>query len=621
MNSRNIIATSVIATVVAFATPSSGDVYSNALYWARCAGIDNNNTGSMARKSQRDSLNRVTQYSDTSSQYGASHQNGPRFTTETIRFPYRGVERTSQCVYLHQTVTAADPVAGTGTFKPTRFVPPTDVRSALANSDFTLAFRIRPDLEQIMFPATFFRSSGDRWGGSTGFWVALERPSTNIVGNATNIMSQLKFYYGGNGTKFVLPHAHCAVSLGDWNDVVISVSGSTKKVAVLVSRGGHLWNGETNSEMADNQSYVARFNVDSDKSLSGNGTNVHFGGWDGDAPNDLSWSATSLDFYTHSFFRGSVQSFAVWTTALTTAQMREAAAWPRTDLWRVGVEDGAANEFNGSGAAATVDVDADFWMLQKDFAAGASATFRFPLDAVGEAKAPQLLRIKAANDSAAGTLSASVNGTVLTGRRKLEAGGTVIWFVPERLLQGGAINTIVVSRLDSGSSPVKFDAVSFGGSLQYGLDDNSCNEFCEESKYQMAIWDQVYDMMGGNWLDGPRALLRADSGSSYTSTTLNFEVPREIIERGHRWGLKFRMLNASGNGHRVRMTLNGTVLGEFVAGQEHDVKVPKGLVLAGMQNQLTFANVSTGGSGAMAPDYVRLYLKDLPPEGTVILFR
>ena len=616
MNYTNIIATSVITTAVALATSSLGDVYSNAFYWARGMGHDYNGDGFLYRNDYRDSLNRQTDFADTTSRYDVYTQALPLQKTETIRFPYRGVERNLSCAYFPQQIVEVN-----GALKINSCIlrPPASVGHSFTNDNYTIALRFRPDVNQPQAPVTLLRIAGD--DSKRGFWLDLTSFSESTVGNATNHYAQLWFYCGDKGYSPGRP-----VALGDWNDIVISV-GNRTNATVLVSRGGNLWDGPTNSDMASTQTFTWSFHTDPGYVLSaypGSTWEIVIGGYRYDCeyvscnssgkPTDSQWKSGNL-------YRGYMHSFAVWTNALTTAQMREAAAWPRTDLWRVGVEDGAANEFNGSGASATVDVDENHWMLQKNFAAGASATFRFPLDAVGEAKAPQLLRVKAATDSAEGKLSVSVNGTVLPAQRTLGAGGNAIWFVPETMLRGGLTNTIVLTRIDGRASPVKFDAVSFGGSLQYGLDDGHWWEFAEETKIQNSGWCQ-YNLIGGNWFDGARALYRANSGSEYTSTTLFFDIPDEIIERGHRWMLKFKMLNAVGDGHRVSIVLNNTGLGEFAAGVEHDVRVPKGLVQA-TGNMLKFSNVSTGGASgdAMAPDFMRLYLVDLPQESTVVYFR
>ncbi|MBP5543535.1 MAG: hypothetical protein ILM98_05625 [Kiritimatiellae bacterium] len=620
------LATTLTAAMALSVGAARADVYSNAVFWARGIGVDYETPGRLAYREISDSLNRQTPYGGQFD--SGSDSKGNVFTNTLARLPYRGVDRIQQSVYFAQTVTVTNQATGEGTLTPGLVSLPATVRSAIANrNDFAFAVRVRPDIDQACYPGTII---GIGYGASQnkGFSVSFGAPTTNVVDGATNILSQLRFTFSGNSSQY--PSSRCAIAFGDWNDIVLSVRNGTD-VTVLVSRGGNLWDGRRNSDMASWQTTVYSFSAPSGKYAypdSGGRNTLLLG-----AKDYASTYGTSRPFAPGSanditsVFRGCFQSVAVWTNALSVAEMREAVAWPRTDLWRVGIEDGDSAEFNGSGASATVVVDEDHWMLQKTFAAGASATFRFPLDSFGEAQMPQLLRVKAASGSFAAKLAASVNGTTV-GTREITAGGTAIWHVPAELLAGGVTNAITIVRTDSGASAFKFDAVSFGGSIQYGLADGGWCEFGGEAANQNGINPPTttpqtkkftYDLVGGNWLDGPRAFYRSDSVSSYTYERLRFDIPKEVLATDCRWRLKLRMLNEDGDGHKAAITLNDRSLGEFAAGEEHDISVPKGLVVSS-GNMLIMQNTSTGGTGHMAPDYLRIYLV-MPPTATVMSFR
>ena len=606
---RKVILTAALG---AFVAAARADVYSNALFWARGIGVDYNSNGAIGYKEVSDSLNRLTTYGEAYD--SKSDTKGSAFATMDMRLPYRGADRVMQCVRFAQKVTVTDPAIGAGTLKPEYVKLPTSIRNALANrEDFAFAVRIRPDIDQLFYPCSFV-SLG--WGPdaskTTGFEISLSGTlTTNAVGTATNVFSQLRI--GCSGNVGIWPSSACKVALGDWNDIVVSVRDGTN-LTILVSRGGNLWGGRADSDLASMQTTLYTVNASADKFFYPAASDVALLGArlyvSGESTREISPSS-ARDM--KSVFRGCFQSVAVWTNALTMAEMREAAAWPRPDLWRVGVEDGESAEFNGgSGAVSTIVVDEDHWMLQETFVTGASATFRFPLDTFGEAQMPQLLRVRAASGSSAATLEASVNGTSI-GRREIVADNVAVWFVKPELLVGGATNAISVIRTDSGTSAFKFDAVSFGGSVQYGLADGGWYEFGGENANQntynppSGIPRYSYYLIGGNWLDGPRAFYRADSGSSFTHETLRFDIPEDVMAEDCRWCLSFRMLNGKGADHKAGITLNGRALGVFDAGEEHDLRVPRGLVVS-TGNELLIQNTSTGDNGWMAPDFLRIYL-------------
>lgn len=613
----------IAALCVAIAGISHADVYSNALFWARGIGVDYNDNGTIGFQEVSDSLNRLTTHGANFS--SGALTKGSAFTNMPVRLPYRGVDRVLQCVRFAQKVTVTDPATGAGTLKPEYVKLPTAVRNALANrEDFAFAVRIRPDLDQLSYPCSFV-SLG--WDAGTSKASGLEismtaNMTTNFVSGATNVFSQLRI--GCSGDSGIWPSTACKVALGDWNDIVVSVRGGTN-LTILVSRGGNLWGGGVDSDLASMQTTLYTVNAPTGKFFYPAASDVALlGARLYDSGNDTREYSPTSGRDMKSVFRGCFQSVAVWTNALSMAEMREAVAWPRTDLWRVGVEDGASREFNGSGATSTVVVDEDHWMLQTNFAAGASATFLFPLDTFGEAQMPQFLHVKAASASSPAMLAASVNGTPV-GTREIAAGGTAVWFVKPELLVGGATNTLAIIRTDSGASAFEFDAVGFGGSIQYGLADGGWQEFGGENANQntynppAGIPRYSYYLAGGNWLDGPRAFYRADSGLSFTHETLRFDIPEYAMGEDCRWRLKFMMLNVDGDGHKAGITLNGRPLGEFAVGMEHDIPIPRGAVMS-TNNELLLENTSTGGAGWMAPDYLRIYLDD-PQKATVISLR
>ena len=176
----------------------------------------------------------------------------------------------------------------------------------------------------------------------------------------TNQWANATFYCGGKSWQ---PNTdYCKINLGAWNDVVLSVDG--RKVAILVSRDGYYdprtATSVTNSTLAWFNTTYYTTTVPDGYDVSPKPNKTFMIGTEYYSSDRVAWS-TDVTSNASKTFRGSIQSIAVWTNALTEAEMRAAAAWPRLDLWRVGVENDATTEFNGSGAATTTDVDADRW--------------------------------------------------------------------------------------------------------------------------------------------------------------------------------------------------------------------------------------------------------------------
>ena len=85
-------------------------------------------------------------------------------------------------------------------------------------------------------------------------------------------------------------------------------------------------------------------------------------------------------------FRGSIAQVAAWRRTLSTEEIYRALGWPKTDIWRVGVQDGKAGpDYAGERPADGFDVDGTSWPLADGLAARQSVTFKFPLDAVASA--------------------------------------------------------------------------------------------------------------------------------------------------------------------------------------------------------------------------------------------
>ena len=619
MRRTQMFACGIALALFSFAT-ARADVYSKAFYWLRGMGVDSNGNGKLDSGELVDSLNLHP---------STAHSNGSGltvFTNETVKLPYRGVSRQMQCLYFPQATTITNETTGQGLISPNVFLLPSFVVNAVTNRrDFAFAIRFRPDLTRPNTAYAWLVSFGNSANG--GFMLGPAATGKNIqtfkLGGAdrtvTNFLSSVYFYYCGKGTTLNNGGTYPKIGIGVWNDLVVSVKN--QEFSFFFSRDGNLWQpgaSITNSAVANYLSTFYTWTVPDGYDASPRpGANIYLGGENYTAGTGQAWSnnvgASGANITKG--FRGSIQSFALWTNALTEAEMREAAAWPRTEVWRVGVENGATTEFNGTGPSATVDVDEDRWNVPAALPAGGSVTFRFPLDTSGEAAMPQVFRIKPTGNSGSGTIRATVNGTALDSRL-VAPGRTTRWFVPETLLVADATNTLQIVRTDSGASPVRIDSAIFGGSLQYGRRDGNIYTFGWEGHYQ----DKVnYWLVGANWFDGCRAVFGTGvdgegRSSIHTNTVIRFSVPEEILAN-YDWRMKFR---TTGTG-TVNMNLNGRDLGTWNSNTTQDLAIPDDVMQA--ESALRFSNVRPYASGVyMSPVYISLYLVDRP-RGTVLMLK
>ena len=616
---RIVVAAAFLCMTAVCITSRADDVYSNVFLWMRGMGTDANGNGILDASELRDSMNNVSFSSSDVTVYNGG--TGVRFTNETVRLPYRGTTRTMTALHLDQKTVVTNAETGVGYMEQSTIRILERLRPLIGSENYAFAIRFRPDETRPHPNQACILSLG--YGASNGMQISYDNLYNRTVSangkTYTNQVGRLRFAIGGTGwspaetineSNMSLP----CVGIGEWNDMVVSVNGKT--LTVLVSRDGHKQNGDSAGE-----SLVNRFTTSlASKTITSgtlaprpdNGVILRIGAFD-NVDGRISWTGKLTDNNYRKCFRGSIQSFAIWTNSLTEAQMRAAAAWPRPDLWRVGVENGATTEFyNGSGDVA---VDADRWNVPKEISAGGSVTFKFPLDTVGEAEMNEEFRLKLTADSAAASVRAVVNGNDV-GLEHIQTNGEGRWFVPATYLMAGVTNTLSITRTDSGAGAMKIDSLALGGSLQYGKCDNTYTEFVRE--YDAA---GTYDLIGGNWFDGRRIIYGQGASAGdlqYTNIVVKFAVPEHMCTR-YKWRLKWRMRKNGGTSYVLNPCLNGSSLGLFpINDGEYEIKLPVGALQS--NNELSLINV--GGAdrqGGALVDYVRLSL--YKRDGFILTYR
>ena len=171
-------------------------------------------------------------------------------------------------------------------------------------------------------------------------------------------------------------------------------------------------------------------------------------------------------------FHGSVHQFAVWNRTLTEAEVREAFAYPRTDVFRLGLENGSEKEFPLSTPRADPVNPDDWFTMAHSLAAGSSVDIAFRLSE-NNAALRQMLRVATTSASAAEQLSVTVNG-VEAGTVAVVPGGRANLMIPADLFAAG---DNVLRLANAGTGTVKFDAIALGGSWLVGETDASSSEF------------------------------------------------------------------------------------------------------------------------------------------------
>ncbi len=621
----------IVVGIIAVCTSMQADVYSNVYFWSRGLASDLDGDGQLDANEGRDSLNRTT-FDYVVRNSGTTAEQPPiSHTNEWAHLPYRGTTNFVHSLYLPQSVIITNAEEGTGYGYPCTIDIPNSVVKGLTTQEranYTIFMRFRPDAHQpyvnnYSWLVRFGHSGGSKRGLMFGFAGVTDQVH-HYGGDAglyyTNRTAYLSIFYGGYCWNPNTTNAR--LNLGNWNDLVISADGP--KIRVLLSRDGYIAGFENNYDNSsvggsvvawptiyyehtipegyDLRPYDEKsvFQIGSESAVSGRHA------YPPPSQNSNHWKA----------FRGAIQTIALWTNALTEAQMREAIAWPRMDKWRLGIEDGKANEFAAAAESAVVDVEGDIWAVPP-LEAGKSVTVRFPLDASGDAKMNQFVRIKGIENATPAVLKVAVNGTICEGTKTVQAGRFTRWFVPAELLKANATNEVTITRADAGSTPFRMDVVAFGGSVQYCEDNGSTHENHGEGRYQNT---QYYDLIGGNWFEGNRAIFggRGNSTTTYTNQLVRFSLPEDV----QGLNLDYRLTLRTAGNHRIDVFFNDTqladgVVADHAGGLSYDISAD----LFKTVNEVNVVNVSDWVNGSyIGIDFIRLSVQK-PPTGMIMILR
>ena len=579
------------------AATMSDDVMADAAFWVRDFSGDLNGNGLVDDNLNEggDFLGRNT---FTLRAFGPSGHK-PVFSNEFVRMPGRSVGRQMGTVYLPQPIVYTNEAQTVGLAYPTTI----QLHNALTDFDnhYTLIMRVRQDFTTPC--------NGTQWlahfahGGGRGLMFG-------FTGSGTAKSRKLAVYIGGTSVD-----VGSIYSTNGWCD--IAMIADERKLTCMLMRD---WKqtGETSGA-----TQIKTLTIPTARELKPNHADFLIGA-EATASSARPCPATVND-NSLKCFRGSIAQVAAWRRTLSTEEVYRALGWPKTDIWRVGVQDGKAGpDYAGERPADGFDVDGTSWPLADGLAARQSVTFKFPLDAGYETDLPQFLRWKSLEGSASGRLQVSVNGANVQSLN-VSSGKWTNFFVPEKVLRSGT-NTLTVTRIDAGAGTILPDTVVFGGGWQLGKLDGGYSEYGQE-------WTtgRDYYAASGNLRDLSRVLQTARS-PTVTNLNVHFYMPAELAS-ACRWRIHGAITGGvypptslvPGGKLPMRVDFNGrnVIVQSVIRGDRFAFEVEPEDMPAGL-NHIVFMNASPnlGDNKAYYFGFDAIILEPIrPTDGTIFFVR
>ena len=584
----------VASDLLDLANERNEDVFADSYIWMRGMAVDKNGNKLLDNNEMTNSLNTVGFPSTT---YGATGHR-PVISNELVRLPGRGVARWMQTLYFPQDVVWTNEEQTLGVAYPcsvTCGTPLTDF-----DSHYSWIIRFRPDFSSVM--------SGSQW--MLGFGYGASRGMMFGPAETSAVRRSFRVYTLNDSWD---PGAGFVVSNGcGWVDFAVTVDG--QKLTAYLIKDGPTTPGDSNVDIGilkrATRTYASTVNL-----VPNPGSNLRFGT---ESPQNATYAmpVPSSNNNPYKTFHGSIQMFACWKRTLTEQEILAAFGWPRAETWRVGIENDATTEFGGTASADGIVVDGETWPVPKGgLAAGASVTFKFPVEAGWDNGRAQIFRWKATSDSGSGMLGITLNGKSL-GARTVRAGATQKWFVPEKAIVVGT-NMLTVTRIDNGVGTLKLDAVAFGGGWQVGKRDDGWSEFLHEQPPR-----DEYHVVNGNFRNVPRVMLNKNTNNRPKSREWWHAVMPKALAGEYDWILHFRTPNAGAYaGNILAIDVNGTRIFTKDDGTPvkttFDVPIDRELLPPG-ENVFSFAQIGTGTYIAIDAVWLEPVA---PPSGTFLMVR
>lgn len=328
----------------------------------------------------------------------------------------------------------------------------------------------------------------------------------------------------------------CRTLRGTWVEMAASMSNGTMRLGVKApGMSGFAWNS-------------ASFPVQGGSQIPLNGA-IYVG-----CPNG--WGGVSSGTFP---VRGSFQLMAYWDRVLTTAEVEEAfgaagllessRCFP--SVLTVGSRDYGADVFTGSTTGAVTEVSVDMQDVAS-FPSGVEAgrTIAIPFKVHDTCtNLPQLVRIVAASDSAAGTIAAKIDGTDLRPMR-LAAGTEATRFVSSAMLAEG-MHKLTLTRTDEGDGLMSFSLIEISGSWRVGWEDGRADDMGVDVNYiHGTIPYHVTELSSNRW--------KTVRSSVTTSRTLTLYADVSVADAAsRRFTVKSRPVDFPAQSYDLVLCVNG----------------------------------------------------------------
>ena len=261
-------------------------------------------------------------------------------------------------------------------------------------------------------------------------------------------------------------------------------------------------------------------------------------------------------------FRGDIQTFAFWSRALTTNEIRQVFSERRPAVIRMGLANGSSDEFLGTDDG-TTDANGfhpEAWnpVLNLDHP---STTVKFTV-VDGEQGVGQYLRIRPVPGSATAVLTIKVDGSILTTQRVSGSDDTLLYVNSSYMTSGQ--HTISFERRDVAEENFTIDAFLLAGSWRVGNTANSHGGMSHESVNDTGYPHQYanprrFPLTDGNMNHFARGFSGGpggDNGKHY----IPFTIPADIYEKMTDATLT---LGFAGGAANLSVFVNGTEIKTF----------------------------------------------------------
>ena len=456
---------------------------------------------------------------------------------------------------------------------------------------------------------------GFQWlsGGGTGV-------SLNLVHNSGYLLP--KPYYGSNQQPFEDSSANnnFKIRYGQWCDLAMSVQGRKVLFAMCQSRS---------------ESPLTNMVFDIKLQTVGNAYNpaittvkrsvMRIGGEDsgtsGVFTNGLAYTNNGKAGGTHEdgalnnkvkCLRGDIHSFAFWTRALTTNEIRQVFSVRRPTIMQLGLANGSSDEFaKESDTVDATGLHPETWNPVLN-AQHPTSTINFAV-VDGEQGVSQYIRLRPLAGSAQATIAFALDGTPLATQTVLDDRDALVYVKAAQMTKGNHVLTL--TRTDARGGDFTVDALKIGGSWRIGDTSDSYGGMVHESNhpYQYTGTPRVFPLTDGNMDHFARGLSGGPS-SGNGKHVIPFDMPADLLKKTHDPKL---IIDFNGGTMTFNVYINGVLLAENLSNSaKQTIPVPMSMLHAGENTVMLHQQSGSWGN-------IKMYCLNLgkPVSGCIMILR